>query len=82
MTNILFEESFKGAALVPSYTSKRGEPIAAKGEEPKVAERRRANGRQKEESHQNLPTFAGSGSSPAGIAAKNLPTFAAKNLST
>ena len=27
-------------------------------------------------------TFAGSGSSPAGIAAKNLPTFAAKNLST
>ena len=42
---------------MPSYTSKRGEPIAAK--------RGRAKGRQKEESHQNLPTFA----------AKNLSTY-------
>jgi len=65
MTNILFEESFKGAALVPSYTSKRREPIAAK--------RGRAKGRQKEESQR--PPKGGEPSEPAYLAAKNLPTY-------
>ena len=61
LTNTLRGSFQEGSSPSAKQYKPNGESqLPPKGEEPKAAKRRRANGRQKEESHQNLPSFAAS----------------------